>query len=638
MCGLAGFIVNPAGGGTASDLETAASKMADTLHLRGPDDAGAWSDPAAGLALGHRRLAVIDLSEAGRQPMVSSCKRWVIAYNGEIYNATELRSDLAARGRRFRGHSDTEVVLEGCAEWGVRRTLERMIGMFAFAAWDREKRSLYLARDRLGIKPLYWGEPGGLFLFGSELKALRAYPGWTPRLSPLATAAFLRSNYIPNPLTIYEGVHMLPPGTVLTRRADGSVATEAYWRLEDAVRAGQAAPFAGTDGEALDTLEALLLNGVKRRMVADVPLGVFLSGGIDSSTVAALMQSLSSRPVRTFSIGFREPGYDEAPYAKAIAAHLGTEHTELYVTPNEARDIIPRLPEIYDEPLADPSQIPTHILSVLAREHVTVALSGDGGDELFAGYDLYTKNIRNRKSPSREIKAWFHSKTLPLWNRLHPALRPQCLEHLARYQASRLETYKKRQRDRRQYHRLDSWDHQELMPVIPEFQVLAACTPPADGIVSDYLSRMLYIDTLHWLPDDILAKVDRASMATSLEVRVPLLDHRIVEFAWRLPNRLKLRGDTSKWALRNVLYRHVPRKLIDRPKQGFFVSYRDWLRGPLRGWAEDLLDKKAMAEHGLFETAIIRERWNAHSHRKRDWTIQLWTVLMFQAWWRRWMR
>ena len=549
-----------------------------------------------------------------------------------------LRSDLAARGRRFRGHSDTEVVLEGCAEWGVRRTLERMIGMFAFAAWDREKRSLYLARDRLGIKPLYWGEPGGLFLFGSELKALRAYPGWTPRLSPLATAAFLRSNYIPNPLTIYEGVHMLPPGTVLTRRADGSVATEAYWRLEDAVRAGQAAPFAGTDGEALDTLEALLLNAVKRRMVADVPLGVFLSGGIDSSTVAALMQSLSSRPVRTFSIGFREPGYDEAPYAKAIAAHLGTEHTELYVTPNEARDIIPRLPEIYDEPLADPSQIPTHILSVLAREHVTVALSGDGGDELFAGYDLYTKNIRNRKSPSREIKAWFHSKTLPLWNRLHPALRPQCLEHLARYQASRLETYKKRQRDRRQYHRLDSWDHQELMPVIPEFQVLAACTPPADGIVSDYLSRMLYIDTLHWLPDDILAKVDRASMATSLEVRVPLLDHRIVEFAWRLPNRLKLRGDTSKWALRNVLYRHVPRKLIDRPKQGFFVSYRDWLRGPLRGWAEDLLDKKAMAEHGLFETAIIRERWNAHSHRKRDWTIQLWTVLMFQAWWRRWMR
>ena len=631
MCGVAGFWAQP---GSAEALAEQARRMAQPLRPRGPDAEGVWVDAAAGLAFSHRRLAVIDLSEAGAQPMLSSCGRFAIAYNGELYNAAELRDALCAEGRRFRGRSDTEVLAEACAAWGLRPALRRALGMFAFAAWDRQRRTLYLVRDRLGIKPLYYGAFGGVILFGSELKALRAHPAFEPRVSRLGAAAFLRNSYLPNPLTIYEGVHALPPGAVLTRRADGAESLDLWRSLADAVRAGRADPFSGSAAEAADALEELLRDAVQRRMAADVPLGVFLSGGFDSSTVVALMQSLSPRPVKSFSIGFRERRYDEAPHAAAVARHLGTEHTELYVTPREALAVIPQLPEIYDEPFADASQVPTHILSLLARREVTVALSGDGGDELFAGYDHYAGNLRSRRSLGFAAKQRLRRGSVALLESAFSAPRPPAIAKLIQRRRRRLASGARRL----SFERLTNWPHAELMPEVPEAEVRAAfhaALPEAAG--ADDLSRMLYADAMHYLPDDILTKVDRASMAASLEVRVPLLDHRVVEFAWRLPGHFKLRRNESKWLLRQVLYRHVPRALVERPKQGFLVAYGGWLRGPLRDWAEDLLSESALAGHGLFRSAPIRARWREHcAGRDRD--HLLWPVLMFQAWWRRWMR
>ncbi|MDD9799464.1 MAG: asparagine synthase (glutamine-hydrolyzing) [Gammaproteobacteria bacterium] len=628
MCGLAGFVTRA--GAPEDRLRATAEAMAATLRPRGPDDGGVWCDARAGVALGFRRLSIIDLSDAGRQPMVSACGRWTLVYNGEVYNAAELRDDLVRAGKTFRGHSDTEVLLEGCAAWGVRATLEKLIGMFAFAAWDGAEQKLYLARDRLGIKPLYYGAAGRLFLFGSELKALRAHPEWTPHVSPLAAASFLRFMYVPNPLSIYSGIHALAPGAMLVRGAGGETTIEHYWQLTDIIRAAQKAPFDGGDGEAVEELERLLSDAVRRRMIADVPLGVFLSGGIDSSTVVALMQSLSARPVRTFSIGFEEG--DEAPHAAAVAQHLGTDHTELYVTSADALRVIPKLADVYDEPFADPSMIPTFILSELTRRNVTVALSGDGGDELFAGYGQYPLVLRRNASRADAFKRTTRKTVTELWDRIPESCRPPRLEDFMRHQRQRLAVGEGRMR----YHRINAWHHRELMPHIGDAEVTAAIAEPG-GLLGDALSRMLFIDTLNYLPDDILTKVDRASMAVSLEVRVPILDHRVVAFAWSLPNRFKLRGRESKWVLRNVLYKHVPRKLIDRPKQGFVVSYSNWLRGPLREWAEDLLSEKSLNAHGLFQPLPVRRQWQEHLSGRRNHETNLWTALMFQAWWRRWM-
>lgn len=634
MCGIAG-VLDVRRAGDEAGLAALAADMATSLHHRGPDAGGVWVDPGAGLALGHRRLSIVDLSPAGAQPMVSADGRWVIAYNGEVYNADALRADLP--GIAFRGRSDTEAILEGCARWGVRATVERLIGMFAFALWDRETRTLHLVRDRLGIKPLYWGRFGPLLLFGSELKALRRHPGWEPEIDRGAVAAFLRHDYVPGPAAIWQGVAKLEPGRILTVRAGEEPRIEAYWRLEDVVRAGQADPFAGTDEEAADRLEALLADAVSRRMIADVPLGAFLSGGIDSSTVVALMQRASDRPVRTFSIGFREQGFDEAPHARAVASHLGTDHTELYVESDDARAVIPRLPAIYDEPFADVSQIPTFLVSELTRRHVTVALSGDGGDELFAGYPRYTVTSavwrrlgRLPASARRAAGRALGAVPVPVWDavaRMAPgsaAIYGDRVHKLAGALGGDADDLYRRM--------LSRWeDAAALVPGAVEPRGAFWDDGPK-GWLPDLVERMQLLDTRVYLPDDILTKVDRASMAVALEARVPLLDHRVVAFAWSLPMRFKLRGGESKWLLRRVLERHVPRALFERPKMGFGVPIDAWLRGPLRDWAESLLAEDRLRADGLLDPAPIRRRWAEHLSGRRNWQYPLWSVLMLQAW------
>ena len=638
MCGIAGFVDAPSGGGDDATLTRTARAMADRLWHRGPDAGGAWADAAAGVALGHRRLSIIDLSEAGAQPMTSRDGRLVVSYNGEVYNAPDLRAELEAAGVRFRGHSDTEVLVEACARWGVRETLARLVGMFAFALWDTRDRTLTLARDQIGIKPLYWARFGPLFLFGSELKALRAHPGFTAALDRDAIAAFLRYKYVPAPYTVYRGVNKLLPGTMLTLRPGTEPVVEAFWSLEDAYRRAKREPFTGTAAEATDALEDLLKDAVGRQMASDVPLGAFLSGGIDSSTVAALMNAASGNRVRTFSIGFAEHGYNEAEHAAGVARHLGTDHTELYVTPEEARDVIPKLPEVYDEPFADSSQIPTWCVSALTRRHVTVALSGDGGDELFGGYPRYFRAERYRRTvyrlpaPLRRAGARAVRAVPPgVWDaafaaapRRYRGAAGERLHGLAPVLAGSADDLFRRTHSH--------W---------PDPAALVAGARELDGplgdpsiraLIPDFFERMQYLDTLTYLPDDILTKVDRASMAVSLEVRVPLLDHRVVEFAWRLPKSMRVRGGVGKWLLRRVLYRHVPPALIDRPKKGFSVPIDVWLRGPLRDWADSLLSERALRESALFEPAPVRRAWQQHLDRRRDLHYPLWDVLMVQAW------
>ncbi len=619
--------------------------MGDALALRGPDDRGVWSDPAAGIALAHRRLSIVDLSPLGHQPMVSSCGRWVIAFNGEIYNFSELRAELEQAGRSFRGQSDTEVIVEGCALWGVAETVRRLWGMFAIALWDRKERRLHLVRDRLGIKPLYWGVFGDLVLFGSELKALAAHPGWERRIDRDALAAYLRFAYVPAPRSIWRDVFKLEPGTILTIGADGGRNTDIYWSAADVARAGIGArtDWPLSDTEATDRLEDLLGDAVNRHMVSDVPLGAFLSGGIDSSTVVALMQKHSRRPVRTFSIGFNEAGYDEAAHAAAIARHIGTDHTELYVEPAHALEIVPRLAEWYDEPFADSSQIPTFLVSEMTRAKVTVALSGDGGDELFAGYNRYRlarslgRVLSALPAPLGRVAAGgLTAMPVAAWDRLFGLvpgrLRPpqpgDKVHKLAGLLTETPDTV---------YRRLVSqWNEPEKLAIGGTEPIGPLTDPGLRRDFPDPLDRMQLLDTLTYLPDDILTKVDRASMAVSLEARVPLLDHRVVAFAWSLPHRMKMRDGESKWLLRRVLYRHVPKSLLDRPKMGFGIPIGSWLRGPLRDWAEDLLDETAMRADGLLDPAPIRARWAEHLSGRRNWQYPLWTVLMLQAWRRRW--
>jgi asparagine synthase (glutamine-hydrolysing) len=640
MCGIAGFIgATPRSVGAA----TVAEQMAQSLAHRGPDDQGLWFDAEAEAALIHRRLSIIDLSPAGHQPMVSANGRYIISYNGEVYGFQSIAAEFTAAEHKLRGHSDTEVILESFASNGVEPTLKRMIGMFAIALWDRRERSLTLIRDRLGIKPLYWAQFGTLFLFGSELKALRAHPGWTPRINRAAVSAFLRHNYIPAPHTIYEGVHKLEPGCILTLPWQGEPSISRFWDARAVALDGMRRPLEGADAELTEQLEALLQDAIGRRMIADVPLGAFLSGGIDSSTVAALMQAANSGKVRTFSIGFEIPGYNEAPQAAAVARHLGTDHTELTVTASQALDLIPKLPEWYDEPFADSSQIPTYLVSAMTRRHVTVALSGDGGDELFAGYNRYqlTQRFwrslslmphRLRKGAATALTAISPDRWTSVLSALPPRLRPPQVGDKVHKAAAvlRLDTADA------VYRRLVShWNPAEIMPQVQEPHSLLD-DPTVATQFPDLLSRMQFLDLVTYLPDDILTKVDRASMAVALEARVPLLDHRVVEFSWRLPRHAKIRGNVSKWLLRQVLYRHVPPALIDRPKMGFGIPLGEWLRGPLRDWAETLLDEKRLREADLLNVTTVRRFWKEHLGGSRNCQYLIWDVLMLEAWRERW--
>jgi asparagine synthase (glutamine-hydrolysing) len=635
MCGIAGFLELERRPGM-QELEAIAGAMAAKLAHRGPDARGVFVDAEAGIGFGHTRLSIIDLSPAGAQPMASSCGRYIITYNGEIYSSAELRPELEALGHRFRGHSDTEVIIEAIAEWGVRATVERLIGMFAFAVWDRKERRLSLVRDRLGIKPLYWGTQNERMVFASELKAFEVLPGWRPELNHDALASYLRFAYVPSPHSIYRGIEKLAPGHGVTIESDGRSETWAYWSLDDVAQRGKDTPLDASDEEAASALEAVLGDAVKRRLVSDVPLGAFLSGGIDSSSVAAMMRIKSNAAVRTYSIGFDEKGYDEAAHAKSVARHLGTDHTDLYVSPREAQDVIPELPTIYDEPFADSSQVPTYLLSKLTRQHVTVALSGDGGDELFAGYTRHrfarALALMPPEGLGRGLACALSFASPSLWNRVFSVLpvrrRPSLAGDKVLKTASML-----REGGKGGYRSLVSvWDRPERIakygrePQGPIFDPAVAQTLP------DALDRMQYLDTLTYLPDDILTKVDRASMAVALEVRVPILDHRVVEFSWRLPQRFKMRRGKGKWLLRQVLYRHVPRQLVERPKAGFAIPIASWLRGPLKPWAGELLSEKRLAAEGLFDPAPILARWREHLDGRRNWHASLWAVLMFQAW------
>lgn len=621
--------------------------MASTLTHRGPDDSGEWCDPAAGVAFGFRRLSIIDLSPAGHQPMISASGRYVIVFNGEIYNFSRIRKVLEDQNNAltFRGHSDTEVILAAIETWGVHRAVQQFIGMFAFALWDRRDRVLYLVRDRVGVKPLYYGWAGSAFLFGSELKAFRAHPDFRGQIDRDVLPLFLRHNCIPAPYSIYKGIRKLMPGCIL--EVDPARRTETihrYWSASETARRGLEQPFRGDTEDALAELDALLRDAVGLRMIADVPLGVFLSGGVDSSTVTALMQAQSGRPVKTFSIGFHESAYNEAEHARAVAEHLGTEHTELYVTPAEAMAVIPRLPAIFDEPFADSSQIPTFLVSELSRRHVTVSLSGDGGDELFGGYNRYFWGRRFWKVAGgmlpmvRSAAARALTAASPqAWNRISDIVAP-LLPKAFRYRTVGDKIWKmaallNTESSQRLYEGLCShWVPSDAAVVDgAEPATLLRDESMTNGI-ADFIDRMMLLDLVTYLPDDILVKVDRSSMAVSLEAREPLLDHRLIEFAWSLPRRMKIRGQEGKWLLRRILHRYVPKTLIERPKMGFGLPIDDWLRRGLRDWAENLLDERRIREEGFLNPEPVRAKWREHLSGTRNWQYHLWDVLMFQAW------
>lgn len=639
MCGILGiFEVRPGGG-----RENTGRRMAAALAHRGPDDEGLWQDEEAGLLLGHRRLAILDLSPEGRQPMSSPGGRYVTVYNGEIYNYAETGRELAAAGAVFRGRSDTEVMLAAFDRWGVNQALQKMNGMFAFAVWDKQERQLHLVRDRLGKKPLYVGWAGGSLVFASELKALRAHPGFAARVNRGTLDLFMRYGFIPAPHSIYEGVWQLLPGcrmTVTAGTAPGADLTplmEPYWHPARVLEEARQSPVTD-EGEAVETFEAILKDCVRERMVSDVPLGAFLSGGIDSSLVAALMQQSSPRPVKTFTIGFREEGFDEAEHAKAVAAHLGTDHHELYLDPAQALEIVPRLPEIYDEPFADESQIPTFLVSRFAREHVTVALSGDGGDEMMAGYNRhvvasdYWRYIGWMPRPLRQAAADMIRRVPP--DRWDAALRdiPQFGD-----KAYKMADLLPARGAHGLYARvLGRWDAADGVVIGGTAPPVTLDDPAWQPRGLRFAEKLVYDDTIFYLPHDVLAKVDRATMASSLEARAPLLDRRVFEYAWRLPMAMKVRRGRGKWLLRQVLARHVPEELFDRPKQGFSVPVGEWLCGPLRGWAEDLLNEDRMRQQGYLNPAPIRAAWDAHQAGYGGQARRLWAVLMFQSWLARW--
>jgi asparagine synthase (glutamine-hydrolysing) len=650
MCGFAGFLGGQWESGDAG-AGALLRRMNDTLTSRGPDSAGYWVDGGSGIALGHRRLAILDLSAAGAQPMESVCARYFLIFNGEIYNHLQLREELQRCGaaQAFRGASDTETLLAGFTRWGIRPTIERCVGMFAFALWDRRDRTLTLGRDRLGEKPLYYGWQGQgahrTFLFGSELKALRAHPAFSADIDRNSICLMMRHNCVPAPYSIYTGIFKLPAGCLLPislSKRDGSAVP--YWSAVAVAEQGLSARSGAGEAEQLEQLEVLLKSAVQQQMIADVPLGAFLSGGVDSSLIVALMQAQSNQPVKTFTIGYGEADYNEAVYAAAVARYLGTEHTELYVSPTQAMNVIGRLPDIYCEPFSDSSQIPTLLVSELARQHVTVALTGDAGDELFGGYNRHILTQQSWRKISRmpiglrRIAASTLSHISPrLLNSL--ALNLQSLLPASRRHAyvgdklQKIATVLSCESVDALYLKLVShWDN-------PSKLVLGGQEPPTlltngpqmpEGL-SD-AEKMMLLDLLTYLPDDNLTKVDRASMSVSLETRVPMLDHRVVEFAWRLPISMKLRGHYGKWALRQILFRYVPKALIERPKMGFSVPIGDWLRGPLREWAEALLHTSRLSREGYLDPTPIHKMWQEHLDERRNWQYPLWDVLMFQAW------
>lgn len=643
MCGIAGFWQKDHR--SLDELESIGRRMGDTLRHRGPDDSGIWVDGDAGLVLVHRRLSVLDLSAAGHQPMLSHNGRYVLVFNGEIYNHLDIRKEVAKRrdGIAWRGRSDTETLLEAITIWGVEGALAQLVGMFAFAVWDRQQRVLTLARDRLGEKPLYYGVWGHeRMVFASELKAFHSCPVFDARIDKDGVATYFRYGYIPTPYTIYKNVWKLPPGSFvrICYQSTGIYAERPikYWDLDQIILEAKRDEFQGDEQEAVDELERLLRRSIRGQLLSDVPVGAFLSGGVDSSTIVALMQQESAQPVRTFSIGFHEKGYDEAPHARSVAQHLGTNHTELYVTSEDALAFVPQIPQVYDEPFADPSQIPTFLLSKLARQYVTVSLSGDGGDELFGGYNRYMRMLRIWKRLSI-IPAVFRD----VGSRVLESIPLSLVDTLGRYLPR-----KARQRVHGDWvrraslalrafapevtyqSRISYWMQPEVVPGSRAYDTVYSLESSVNSI--SFAEQMMRMDMLGYLPDDILVKVDRAAMAVSLETRVPLLDHRVVEFIWRLPVEWKLHLLASKYLLRKLLYRYVPSTLIERPKMGFGVPVGQWLRGPLRGWAEDLLSERALSASSLLNPVPIRRRWVEHIEGVRDWQYHLWIVLMFQAW------
>jgi asparagine synthase (glutamine-hydrolysing) len=641
MCGIAGAL---GASGPMAERSALATTMVATLAHRGPDDFGCWSDPEGRVGLGFQRLAILDLSPEGHQPMTSVDGRFTVVFNGEIYNWAALKAELTAAGWRFRGRSDTEVLLAGLTEWGLEATLPRIWGMFAFAVWDARDRRLHLVRDRLGKKPLYYGWQGDEFLFGSELKALRAHPAFEAPIDRQALTSFVRFAYVPAPSSIYAGIHKLTPGTWLSIDGNERVAPEPrrYWDPVAIAETGQREPLRLSDEEAADELERLLADAVRLRAIADVPLGAFLSGGIDSSTVVALLQAQSDIKVSTFTIGYDAAQYDESRYARAVAERLGTDHTELRVSPDETRAVIPRLGSMFDEPFADASQIPTYLVSELARRTVTVALSGDGGDEVFGGYNRYVAGTRLdrqlRRVPSPVLRgAASLAGAIPpsAWDRvgsvadrvLPAASRGVLTGNNVQKLASVLDA-----------NGVDGLFARLVSVWADPRAVVCGGSEPAlpwhttSTTLPDPASRMMLLDLIGYLPDDILAKVDRASMATSLEARAPLLDHRVVEFAWRLPIDQKIRNGEGKYLLRRVLERHVPRSMFERPKHGFGVPIDQWLRGPLQGWAEDLLSDQRLRREGYFEPLVVHRALREHLAGRRNHQYRLWTILMFQAW------
>jgi asparagine synthase (glutamine-hydrolysing) len=649
VCGITGFW-SPSGVSSDNAREIL-EKMTSIMSHRGPDDSGIWIDAPQGLALGHRRLSVLDLSPAGHQPMISAGQRFVIVFNGEIYNHRELRAALAEEFQlktTWRGHSDTETLLVAFEYWGVEKTLKKTVGMFAFALWDQETKTLTLARDRMGEKPLYYGWQKGTFVFGSELKALRKHPEFLAQIDRDALSSYFRYGYIPTPLSIFIGIHKLSPGHYLVLKSEDAInfrlpLSKAYWSIEQAMDEGYKNPFKGDILEASRYLESLLIQSIRGQMLADVSVGAFLSGGVDSSTVVALMQAQSHRPVKTFTVGFHEKEYNEAQHAQAVASHLGCDHTELYVTSAEAMEVIPRLPSLYDEPFADASQIPTFLVSQLARKQVTVSLSGDGGDELFGGYTRYflSRRLWNKLKvlpiPLRKsIKLFLTVPSKQAWNNLFEVLNhflPQELRiTLAGDKINKLSELLSVQSPEECYRFLVSYWKDPAKELVIGAKEPENIMDRADlwPILNTFEEKMMYFDQRTYLPDDILVKVDRAAMGVSLETRVPFLDHRIVEFAWRLPLDLKIRGRQGKYILRQVLYRYVPQSLIERPKMGFGVPIDHWLKESLRDWAEELLDENSLKSY--VDPAPIRKKWDEHLSNRGNWQYLLWTVLMWESW------
>lgn len=636
MCGITGFL-NVGNSYPRQELISAVSRMHDAIHHRGPDDSGEWVDEKSGIALGFRRLAILDLSPTGHQPMISADGRYIMVFNGEVYNYLGLRSELEGEGCEFRGTSDTEVMLAAILTWGLEMAVTHFNGQFAIALWDRREEKLHLIRDRVGVKPLYYGWAGNILLFGSELKSLTAHPAFAAGVDRESLTLYLRYGYVPSPYSIYQGFKKLPPGTIMT--FDGGVSrvegkSFRYWTAQEMVELGKNNPFQGTEQQAIIELDTLLKESVRERMISDVPLGAFLSGGIDSSTIVAIMQAQSTRPVKTFTIGFQERGYNEAQYAKEVASHLKTDHTELYLSPKDAMDVIPQLPRIYDEPFGDSSQIPTFLVSRLARQSVTVSLSGDGADELFGGYSRYVRSLRAWNALStvpqaarRGAGAVFEKASGIGWNKLTSN------GNLSTKFFYLAEVAKATSADALYWRIASQWEFPQQVVINGGEPAPLHMMPENLELLPDFAKRMMYLDFMTYLPDDILVKLDRASMSVSLEGRVPFLDdHRVVEFAWRLPLKMKIRSGQGKWVLRQVLHKYVPKELVERPKMGFGVPIDVWLRGPLRGWAETLLDKNRLKREGYLDPALIQIRWKEHIQNQKNWQYPLWTVLMFQSW------